>query len=426
MPVHGRPSVTRATVTSRGAEAEAVPSSARGARSPGGREGGAPGTLGGVLAALPLAIAITGAEPGFPVKAANERYQLWTQSVRADRATGDAVSAEIARLLAAAVATGRPQRLTGVRVAPAAGGSAAAPLSTAVWDVAAHPLHDRSGRVTQVMQLVTDATDRAQTRERLAETRQLAQRRRLEVEELRTRLDQMVALDKLKTDFMNLTTHELRSPLAIVYGYLGMMEAGVLGALGPELTEAVSASIQSVEVMNQLVTELLEMARLDEGHISETRERVDLVEVVTAAAARAEASDRHRLRLDLESGPAPVLGGRSQLLRVFANLVDNAVKYSPEGGEIAVSLRRAAGQVSVDVTDHGLGVPAGQVDRLFTRFGRIVTPANQGIEGTGLGLYLCRETARRLGGDVTATSIEGRGSTFTVRLPLAPPREAPA
>lgn len=410
-------------MTSRGAEAE--PGSPGGARSPGGREGGAPGTLGGVLAALPLAIAITGAEPGFPVKAANERHQLWTQSVRADRSTGDAVSAEIARLLAAAVATGRPQRLTGVRVAPAAGGSAAAPLSTAVWDVAAHPLRDRSGRVTQVMQLVTDATDRAQTRERLAQAQQLAERRRLEVEELRTRLDQMVALDKLKTDFMNLTTHELRSPLAIVYGYLGMIEAGVLGALGPELTEAVSASIQSVEVMNQLVTELLEMARLDEGHISETRERVDLVEVVTAAA-RAEVSDRHRLRLDLESGPAPVLGGRSQLLRVFANLVDNAVKYSPEGGEIAISLRRAAGEVSVDVTDHGLGVPAGHVDRLFTRFGRIVTPANQGIGGTGLGLYLCRETARRLGGDVTATSVEGRGSTFTVRLPLAPPREAPA
>ena len=425
MPVHGLPAVTRATVTSRGAEAEAEPGSVGGARSPSGRVGGAPGTLGGVLAALPLAIAIAGTEPGFPVKAANERYQLWTQSVRADRSTGDAVSAEIARLLAAAVATGRPQRLTGVRVAPAAGGSAAAPLSTAVWDVAAHPLRDRSGRVTQVMQLVTDATDRAQTRERLAEAEQLAERRRLEVEELRTRLDQMVALDKLKTDFMNLTTHELRSPLAIVYGYLGMIEAGVLGALGPELTEAVSASIQSVEVMNQLVTELLEMARLDEGHISETRERVDLVEVVTAAA-RAEVSDRHRLRLDLQSGPAPVLGGRSQLLRVFANLVDNAVKYSPAGGEIAVSLRRAAGEVSVDVTDHGLGVPAGQVDRLFTRFGRIVTPANQGIEGTGLGLYLCRETARRLGGDVTATSIEGRGSTFTVRLPLAPPREAPA
>lgn len=245
-----------------------------------------------------------------------------------------------------------------------------------------------------------------------------------EVEDLRARLGRMGALDKLKTDAMNLTTHELRSPLAIVYGYLSMMEGGMLGDLSPELTEAVAASIKSVEVMNQLVNELLEMARLDETHLSEmVSERVDVAEVAGAAAARVEGSERHHLRLDLDPGPAPVLGNRSQLFRVLANLVDNAMKYSPGGGEIRVSLRRGGGQVSVGITDHGLGIPADQIGRLFTRFGRIVTPSSQGIGGTGLGLYLCRETARRMGGDVTVVSVEGRGSTFTVRLPLAAGRD---
>lgn len=414
--------MTRTATASGAAEAAAGLSAVEDGGAPDRPGGDTRGTLSAVLAALPLAIAISGAAPGFPVRAANERYQLWMQSVRADWSTGDAVSAEVAALLAAAVATGRPQRLSGVRIAPAGDGSGELAAAAAVWDVAAHPLRDPQGRVTQVMQLVTDATDRAQARERLTEVEHQAEERRLETAELRARLDRMVALDKLKSDFMNLTTHELRSPLAIVYGYLGMMESGVLGPLSPEITEAVGASIQSVEVMNQLVTELLEMARLDEGHLSETRERVDLVEVVTAAAARVEASDRHHLHLDVEPGPAPapVLGSRSQLLRVFANLVDNALKYSPEGGEIRLALHRTDGHVTVDVTDHGLGVPASQADKLFTRFGRIVTAANQGIGGTGLGLYLCRETARRLGGDVTASSIEGRGSTFTVRLPLAP------
>jgi signal transduction histidine kinase len=234
---------------------------------------------------------------------------------------------------------------------------------------------------------------------------------------LRLRLDRMMALDKLKSDFMNLTTHELRSPLAIVYGYLSMMESGMLGELSPELREAVGSAIQSVELMTQLVTELIEMARLDETRLDPTREPVDLAEVLTEASARVGSSEVHQLRLDLGSGPVPVLGDRGQLLRVFGNVIDNAVKYSPDGGEVGIRLRRTGRQVAVDITDHGLGIAASDMDRLFTRFGRIVTTANEGIGGTGLGLYLCRELVRRLGGDITATSVEGAGSTFTVRLP---------
>ena len=234
---------------------------------------------------------------------------------------------------------------------------------------------------------------------------------------LRLRLERMMALDKLKSDFMNLTTHELRSPLAIVYGYLSMMESGMFGELSDELREAVASSIQSVEVMTQLVTELVEMARLDETRLDPSREPVDLVEVLAEAGVRVESSEPHRLSLDLGADPVPVLGDRGQLLRVFANIIDNAVKYSPEGGEIAIRVRRFGRQVAVEISDQGLGIAVSDMSRLFTRFGRIVTPATEGIGGTGLGLYLCRELVRRLGGDITATSVEGRGSTFTVRLP---------
>jgi hypothetical protein len=238
-----------------------------------------------------------------------------------------------------------------------------------------------------------------------------------EVSSLHLRLERLMALDKLKSDFMNLTTHELRSPLAIVYGYLSMMESGMLGELSEGLREAVGSSIQSVELMMQLVTELVEMARLDETRLDPTREPVDLADVVTEAAVRVDGSERHHLNLDLGSGPAPVLGDRAQLLRVISNIVDNAVKYSPDGGEIGIRLRRVGRQVVVDISDQGLGIAPTDMGRLFTRFGRIVTTATEGIGGTGLGLYLCRELVRRLGGDVTATSVEGQGSTFTVRLP---------
>ncbi|MGA9115068.1 MAG: HAMP domain-containing sensor histidine kinase [Candidatus Dormiibacterota bacterium] len=286
------------------------------------------------------------------------------------------------------------------------------------WDVSVHPVREQDGRVDRAVQVVREA---AETRDRaVGDDGGSGPDGMDELSSLRRRLERMTALDKLKSDFMNLTTHELRSPLAIVYGYLSMMESGMLGDLSAELREAVASSIQSVELMMQLVTELVEMARLDETRLDPTREPVDLAGVVAEAAVRVDASDRHRLHLDLGAGPAPVLGDRGQLLRVFANIIDNAIKYSPSGGEIGVRMRRAGRQVAVDVTDQGLGIAPSDMDRLFTRFGRIVTTATEGIGGTGLGLYLCRELVRRLGGDVTATSVEGEGSTFTVQLPAAP------
>lgn len=388
----------------------------------------APPLLSEVLSAVPLAIGIFRVGQGFPVEAASERFQVWMLSVIAAEALGGTMAGEVTALVAATAATGRPQRLAGLQAAPRRGAEAPTAEASAVWDVDAHPLRDRTGRVTHVLQMATDVTERVRTRERLALVGRRAEERRLELDELRLRQDRMAALDKLKSDFMNLTTHELRSPLAIVYGYLCMIDSGVLGEPSVEMQEAVKSSLQSVELMMQLVTELVEMARLDETRLAETtRESVDLVEIVAEAAVRVDSSERHQLRLELGSGSVPVLGDRGQLLRVFANLVDNAVKYSPQGGEVRVSLGRHRSQVTVDVTDHGVGIAASGLERLFTRFGRIVTPANQGIAGTGLGLYLCREMVRRLGGDVTAASVEGKGSTFTVRLPVAAaPTRAPA
>ncbi len=375
--------------------------------------------LPGILAALPLAIGVSRVASHFPLEAANERFQLWMLSVAAADSVGGNIAGEVTALVAAVAATGRPQRLEGLHVAPRRG-SEVAPQA-AVWDVAAYPLRDARGRTVRVLQLVTDVIERVRSREEMGTLQRLAEEQRTDIEALQLRLERMTALDKLKSDFMHLTTHELRSPLAIVYGYLCMIQSRVLGELSAELEEAVSSSVQSVELMMQLVAELVEMARMDENHLADRpREEVDLAEVVAEAAARVQSSEGHQLRLEVGTEPVLAVGDRAQLLRVFTNLVDNAIKYSPAGGEVRVSLRRRATQAIVDITDHGIGIPGPAMDRLFTRFGRIVTSANQGISGTGLGLYLCREMVRRSGGDVTAASVEGRGSTFTVRLPLAP------
>jgi signal transduction histidine kinase len=106
---------------------------------------------------------------------------------------------------------------------------------------------------------------------------------------------------------------------------------------------------------------------------------------------------------------------------MLVNLLDNAIKYSPGGGDIQVAWRRRAGLVHISVTDQGVGISRTQRSMLFTRFGRLVTPETSHIRGTGLGLYLAREIARLHGGDIVARSHAGRGTTFTVTLPLAGP-----
>ncbi|MEA2785639.1 MAG: hypothetical protein QOF71_1743, partial [Candidatus Eremiobacteraeota bacterium] len=108
-----------------------------------------------------------------------------------------------------------------------------------------------------------------------------------------------------------------------------------------------------------------------------------------------------------------------QLQQVLANLVDNAVKYSPDGGRVTVTLERRADQMRFAVSDPGLGIPAAEQRRIFEKFYRLDPDMNHGIGGTGLGLYICRELVRRVGGRIWVESQEGKGSTFFVELPLA-------
>ena len=119
--------------------------------------------------------------------------------------------------------------------------------------------------------------------------------------------------------------------------------------------------------------------------------------------------------------PAPLYvdADADRLTTILTNLIDNAIKYSPEGGAVVCEVHADGDRVYFNVTDHGLGIAREHISRLFERFGRIVTPDNSHIAGTGLGLYLCRELARMHDGEIAVKSEIRKGSTFTLRLPLA-------
>jgi signal transduction histidine kinase/putative methionine-R-sulfoxide reductase with GAF domain len=250
-----------------------------------------------------------------------------------------------------------------------------------------------------------------------------AERLRMELTrtaELQAHADRMAELEKIKSDFLRVASHELRGPLAILKGYVSMLSDGSLVLDGPAAAKVFAVISAKLREVSDLVEQMLETARLEDSRLQLRLERQDLSVLLNEAAERIRplAAGTHRLQLDFDGASVPVLADRDRLLTILTNLMENAVKYSPDGGPVEVTLSARTGSALISVHDHGLGIAADDLPRLFTRFGRIVTPGNSHIPGTGLGLYFARELARMHGGDITVESTEGAGSTFTVSLPM--------
>jgi len=250
-----------------------------------------------------------------------------------------------------------------------------------------------------------------------------AERLRMELSrtsELQAHADRMAELEKVKSDFLKVASHELRGPLAILKGYVSMLSDGSLTLDSPATAKVFTVISAKLQEVSDLVEQMLETARLEDSRLQLRLERQELTSVLTEATERIRplAAGTHHVELNFDLKSVPVLADHDRLLTIVTNLLDNAVKYSPDGGIVEVNLTCDAGTALITVKDHGVGIAGTDLSRLFSRFGRIVTADNSHIPGTGLGLYFARELARMHGGDITVESEEGVGSTFTVSLPL--------
>jgi len=236
---------------------------------------------------------------------------------------------------------------------------------------------------------------------------------------LREHIERMQSMEKMKADFLKLASHELRGPIAIVRGYYSMMADGSLDATS--LERAMPVIGRKLDDMNGLVNEMLETARLDEGVTRLDRQPHDLRSIVSAAttAIQPQLRPSHRLLTRAPHTPVMVDVDAGRIETILRNMLDNAIKFSPNGGDIGCHVSVGRGGARVRVVDHGLGIPPEQMHRLFTRFSRLVTPENSHILGTGLGLYLSRELARLHGGDITVRSTPSLGTRFLLSLPLS-------
>ena len=230
-------------------------------------------------------------------------------------------------------------------------------------------------------------------------------------------LNRLRELDRLKDEFIAVVSHELRTPLASVYGAAMTLERPELDAARRE--EMLGIVYRESARLARLVDQVLWASRLGSHHDETTIERLDAEalarEVVDAAGAHL--SPRYSLTLECETPLPPVAGDGEKVKQVLFNLVENAVKYSPEGGPITVRLGAADGHVRFAVEDRGLGIPAAEQRRIFDKFHRLDPNLRRGVGGTGLGLYICSELVRHMDGRIWVRSTEGEGSTFVFELP---------
>jgi signal transduction histidine kinase len=175
--------------------------------------------------------------------------------------------------------------------------------------------------------------------------------------------------------------------------------------------------------MNSLVNDMLVAARVEDSPVDAEREVTDLREVLETAVGEVmpRASKEHHLELRLPDRAVLARVDKERVVLALRNIIDNAVKYSPAGGDVVCSIDHVEGMAHVRVTDHGMGIAVEDRGRLFTRFGRVLTTANSHIPGIGLGLYFSREVARSHGGDVALVDGNGPGSTFELSLPISNP-----
>jgi len=240
--------------------------------------------------------------------------------------------------------------------------------------------------------------------------------------ELRTSNDQLQRLDEAKDEFISMASHQLRTPLTSIKGYISMLMEGDVGKVSPQQKHLLEEAFISSERMVRLIGDFLNVSRLQTGKFVIDKRPVDLAKVVAQELDSLEANATARNLKFVYKKPKniPVLDlDENKIQQVIMNFSDNAIYYSKENSTIRVALKVVGGDVEFSVKDTGIGVPAAQQAQLFNKFFRATNARQQRPDGTGVGLFLAKKVIQDHGGRVVFESKENKGSTFGFRLPIA-------
>lgn len=230
------------------------------------------------------------------------------------------------------------------------------------------------------------------------------------------------ALAHMKEEFLALTTHDLRSPLTVISGVIGFFASGRLGELSPEQKNMVQMMERNTQSLIELVNDLLDASKLDSGTLQLEIAPTDLRSVISELCETMEPLARQKgiaLDQDLPTRLPLVRADCTKLRRILVNLSSNALKFTPQGGAVAVGAEPVGDSVRIAVSDTGIGIAPEDISRLFDKYEQARSRATRGEKGTGLGLYITKQLVELHGGVITVESQLGKGSTFAFTLPVA-------
>ncbi|MEP6751950.1 MAG: ATP-binding protein [Candidatus Dormiibacterota bacterium] len=283
-----------------------------------------------------------------------------------------------------------------------------------LWlQLTATSIPDSSGRPEHVLVMVEDVTLVREAQDRLGEA----------LESQRSANATLEKLDSTKTEFLSIVSHEFRTALTGIQGFSELIRDG---GLEPDEVRAYGGYIfNDADRVNRLIGDMLDLDRMESGRMSIRTADVDINEVLSDSIARAGSSPSVEFKADLDPRLPIVVGDRDRLVQVVSNLVNNAVKYSPDGGTVTLSSRSEGDFALVSVIDTGVGIPPDEISHVFERFRRVRSGAAQSIPGTGLGLTIVKQIVEMHGGKIWVESAVGHGSAFHFTLPLAAENVSP-
>jgi signal transduction histidine kinase len=254
-----------------------------------------------------------------------------------------------------------------------------------------------------VVRTIFAAADRAWLRASLAAA----------LDELESQRNAVMQISQLKHDLVATMAHDIKGPLTSIIGFAELLEEGFLE--GDDATDAARTIRTNAQRLATLANDILALSRVEHGELELADDRVDVVDVLRSAIESVAAEREIVSEFGIPS--AFVRGDTDRLRQVFDNLLRNAIKYSPGGELLRVALTESGTGFAVAVEDHGIGIPADEIPKLFNRFARASNARKAKIAGTGVGLFIVKTIVERHGGNVALTSTLGSGSTFSVTLP---------
>lgn len=273
-----------------------------------------------------------------------------------------------------------------------------------------NPIRDETNEVKNVMLVMEDITEVTKLEQEIIEANK----------KLMDANKKLKELDKMKDEFLSTVSHELKTPLTPIKTYLELILDEDIGKINEEQRKGLEISLRRAEHLKRLIDDIVDVSRMESKKMKFYMENIDLRNIIENAVRDMKllANEKQiKILENLPTRPVYVKADEIRMAQVFSNLIDNSIKFSANGGKITINVKKERGNLSVNISDTGPGIPKKHHKKIFEKFYQVDSSTSRAFGGTGLGLPICKSIIEKHGGDIWVESKVGEGSTLHFTLP---------